>query len=140
MKLLIRFFLSLCFVLSGGQGDIYAYSHTDHSYHFPVQNLHRSQPEDIGILQNCTCLHIHSPRSATITEHEKVTAEDNVEEDDEDNQIPFKKSLAAAHNITSFLHTSTSAFWDNHTKGYSPFRHFSYSLLFRYILFRVIRI
>ena len=134
MKPLIRFFLSLSFLLLSGYSHLQACQSLVGSTLIKVFKSH--EHVSLSPLQKKLEFSVKSIRSRS---NDKIETQDTEDEDDE--QASLKKHLELRGNLTGLLHTKTPGYLCRPTKQRLPFSaHFPYSSYNRYIVFRVIRI
>lgn len=137
MKLLIRFFLSLCFLLSCGFSRLYTHTYPERIY-TPRSTAERTSQLDI------TNTSPHSRQSflsnSTGTENKKDELEATTDENEDDKWPAFRKYLESNTLLDLFAHALISATSCRHAKLRLPLdNHYSISP-YRYIVLRVIRV
>ncbi len=100
MKLFIRFFLTLCFLLSG-YGNLYTYAHQEYIFNSPVKLLESSDGGS-SFVQHIPEIHYHSsiPEAETAIDVLEVT---NSEDENDENNFASAKKLPASLNYFSNL-------------------------------------
>ncbi|ASZ12529.1 hypothetical protein KTO58_11910 [Chitinophaga pendula] len=137
MKLLIRFFLSLCFLLSSGFSRLYTHTYADHVY--TPQNIFErtAQLEKSDIADPAGQLFL---TSANGTENPKDELEATTDENEDDKWSAFRKYLENNTLLDIFANTLIPATSCRHNKQHLPLDN-PYSISpYRYIVLRVIRV
>ncbi|MDG3581252.1 MULTISPECIES: hypothetical protein [Galbibacter] len=140
MKLLLKFFISLCVILISGFGQLYAHSSQDAVAYSSIRSLENFTHTNYCVLQDA-----HDPNAVSFSpglekrDHKIEITESEVTEEE---LISFKKDSEIADYLTSlwqlnaykyaFLNNRKTTFLDKQTSYLSSFRW--------YIVFRVIRI
>jgi hypothetical protein len=139
MKLLLRFFLSLCFVLFGGHSDMHAHTYQGRLSYPPVKIVASSQGTSLGSSQSDPGL---TARSAPSQDKKATYEVDASDDEDEDKELASaKRDLASTAAFTSFPYAQTSGHFFRYTQKRLPFcKPVSYFSSDKYIVFRVIRI
>lgn len=137
MRVLIKFFLSLCFFLIRGDSNLYADTIQHCTYNAPKAYLKYLVPyslSDVPVSQVVN--HTTTPGARKEIYKSKAT---EVQDDDE---IPAsKKQLKISNSCTNFFSTCEPASFYPYFKRPLPFcKHFSYSSSNKFIVYRVIRI
>lgn len=137
MKLLIRFFLSLCFLLSCGFSRLYTHTYPERIY------ILRSAAERTTPL-NIADTSPHSRQSflsnATGTENQKDELEATTDENEDDKWSAFRKYLESNTRLDLFAHALISATSCRHAKQRLPLDNNYAISAYKYIVLRVIRV
>jgi|GEM_PF-672828 len=145
MKVVIVFFLSLCFLLLKGHTDVYAdvqhhspgYSivyHDSFSY-APAQYIEKKQQAQLENIDR------NFPVIKDNSLNDKKEEFVSLEEDDDDDSVFSRKYVLLAKYFITLTYASILICFYNYFKNRLPFcRHLSYSSSYKYILQRVLRL
>lgn len=139
MKLLVRFFLLLCFLLIGGSTylDARPHQHLDSIRYASITKLEDANQVSLETFKNTTLLSFSVAPSLP----EKQTGKMDLSSEDEDDNYSSKKHMARSHECGPQLQARPPTYFVNNIVTSLPCsKHFSYSSSDRYILFRVFRI
>jgi len=138
MRVLIKFFLSLCFFLIRGDDYLTANTIQHCTYSAPEAYLKYPVPDHLSVIRKSLAQANPTTSPGARKEIYKFKATE-VEDDDE---IPAsKKQLKISNNCISFFSTCEPASFHTCFKRPLPFcKHFSYSSSNKFIVHRVIRI
>jgi hypothetical protein len=138
MKLFIRFFLSLCFLLSG-YGNLYTYAHQEYIFNSPVKLLESSDGGS-SFAQHIPEIHYHSsiPEAETAIDVLEVT--NSEDENDENNFAPVKKLPASLNYFSNLFNRHTRWHLSQNIQNSLHLSKPSYISAGRYLLLCVIRI
>jgi hypothetical protein len=132
-RLLINFFLSLCFFLLKGHGHLYADTDQDYLYRSLQQHSESTVQIKVFDISNHHPLISNAPASGKKKEKIKAT------EVEEEESVSARKHLQISHYFCLSSQQPTSK--HSYLKNPLPFcNHFSYSSSDKFIVHRVIRV
>ena len=138
MKVLVRLFLSLCYLLGCGYGSLYATAYKptvpyateqaeNHTTHIHTEDNTRQHS------------FVQTPWSDTDDENEAIDAREEKEE--EEKQFSLHKSWEMHTSLSALCSLLILDYFDLYLKKRLPFyTHFSFSSSHRYIVLRVLRL
>lgn len=139
MKLLIRLFLSFCFLLISGYSQVSAYD-GDQCVTLASPSKY-SDLASLRVFHNASQPVISSALSANEKDNDLIDIADESDEDDEDKELTsYKKDLQLCNYFSTSCGHPSGHFFSS-IKANAPFcRHYSYTSSSRYIVFRVFRV
>lgn len=139
MKLLIRLFLSFCFLLISGYSQVSAYESGECVV--SISSFQNTSVVDEPLNGNDSQPLISSELSANEKDNDLIDISDESDEDDEDKELTsYKKDLQVGNYFSTSCGHPSGHFFSS-IKANAPFcRHFSYTSSSRYIVFRVFRV
>lgn len=136
MRLVITFFLSLCFLLLRGGDHLYAHTSQNHSRYSPAELPKRSEQSGLGTVKNTQSAIRKADQSGA--QDEAISA---TETEDDEEWISPRKYVQITNYFINFFYAHLTGLAHRGLNNRFPFcKHFSYTSSDIYIVQRVIRV